>query len=133
MKTRNMAEPPEFWAFLLANLVLGLFGGVLTALSFTAYRRNGKTSFRNATLGFAFVTLGGSVEPIYQLPVKGSYELGGREMLALQSVEGILIGLGLALLFFSIYAYERPSTGAELGWTPSGDAEDPDMSSNREF
>ncbi|MFB6160198.1 MAG: hypothetical protein ABEJ61_03370 [Haloferacaceae archaeon] len=101
-----MAEPPELWAFAVANFVIFGFGAVLTAISFVAYQRSGRqATFRVSTLGFAFVTAGGVVEPVYEFGLKGDYHLGGRELLAVQAVEGVLIGAGLALLFYSIYRY----------------------------
>lgn len=105
-----MGEPPEFWMFTVANTLVFVFGGLLTALSYYAYRaRASSPSFRNATLGFAFVTAGGMVEPTYQLGIRGSYQLSGREMLAMQAVDGGLMATGLALLFWAIAGYQRSS------------------------
>lgn len=103
-----MAEPPELWTFALANLVTFGLGLVLTAMSYYAYLTNGRRrSFRNATLGFGLLTLGMAVAPIYQLGIRGDYDLGGRELLALQTVEGALLATGLGLLFYSIYRHNR--------------------------
>lgn len=103
--TRPVAEPPELWTFLASNVVVLLFGSILTVVSYITYYRNDREHFRCAAAGFGLVTLGGLSELIYQLGVKGSYWLGGRELLAVQSVEGLLIGFGLATLFYSIYSY----------------------------
>lgn len=100
-----MAEPPEFWAFLLSNLLVLVLGGVLTGLSFTAFRRSHTPAFRSATAGFGAITLGALVEAIYELGIRGTYHLNGRELLALHSVEGVLIALGLAALFYSLRQY----------------------------
>jgi len=63
-----MAEPPEMWTFVLANLFTFGFGLVLTALSYVAYRSVGRSrSFRTSTVGFGLITLGGLAEPVYQL------------------------------------------------------------------
>lgn len=97
-----MSEPPELWAFLLSNLVVLLFGGGITVLSFLAYHRSGTRSLRGATVGFGLVTAGALADAAYQFLVRGSYELPGRELLTLQTVEGVLIALGLATLFYSL-------------------------------
>lgn len=105
-----MAEPPELWTFVLANLFVFAFGATLTTLSYYAYRVNGrKPSFRHSTIGFGILTLGGVVEPIYQLGLRGDYMISGRELLALQSIEGAFVALGLALLFYSIYIHNTDS------------------------
>lgn len=103
-----MAEPPEFWLFTATNVIVFVLGSIITLMSYLAYRAKPMSrSFRNATLGFAFITLGGAVEPIYQLGVRGDYNLDGREILAMQGAEGILIAIGLALLFIAITGYGR--------------------------
>lgn len=108
-----MAEPPEFWVFALANLIVLGFGSVLTVLSYVAYRsRPAASSFRTAALGFGAITLGGVVEPAYQLGIRGDYHLSGRELLAMQAIEGLLIALGLGLLFYSIRGYRGRSRSA---------------------
>lgn len=105
-----MGEPPEFWVSTVANLLVVVFGALLTTLSYYAYRsRRATPSFRNATLGFGFITAGGIVEPLYQIGIRGSYELSGREMLAMQGFEGGLMAAGLGLLFWAIVSYRRPS------------------------
>lgn len=112
-----MAEPPEVWSFILANLFVFAFGTGLTAFSYLAYRRNEGAHFRNAAVGFAMVTVGGgAVEPLYQTGLKGSYDLGGRELLAMQSLEAVLIGAGLAMLFYSVYSYKPPSRRLQDDW-----------------
>lgn len=105
-----MAEPPELWTFVAANFVAVGFGCLLTALSYIALRTRSRSStFSTATAGFGLITLGGAVEPVYQLGFNRGYNLGGRELLALQSTEGFLLALGLGLLFYSITNYDRPS------------------------
>lgn len=110
-----MAEPPELWTFLLANLFVFGFGATLTTLSYYAYRVNDrKPSFRLSTVGFGILTLGGIVEPIYQLGFKGDYQISGRELLALQTMEGAFVAIGLGLLFYSIYIHNSRSRSAYL-------------------
>lgn len=106
-----MAEPPEFWTFTVANILMFGFGATLTTLSYYAYRSTGrKPSYFRSTLGFALITLGGLAEPIYQLGLKGDYHLGGRELLALQTAEALLTAVGLGLLFYAIYIHNSGPT-----------------------
>lgn len=101
-----MAEPPEFWLFVASNLLVLVLGGVLTALSLAALRRSpGNPAFRGAVVGFGAITVGTIVEGVYELGIRDSYHLGGRELLVLHSVEGILIAAGLAALFYSLRQY----------------------------
>lgn len=106
-----MAEPPELWSFLVANLLVFVFGTTLATLSYATYRRRAcHPVFRDATLGFSLVTIGGLVEPVYQLAIKQGYQLAGRELLALQTLEGGLVALGLGFLFYSIYRHDRSTS-----------------------
>lgn len=101
-----MAEPPELWTFVVANLFVFGFGATLTGLSYWAYRSNASNpSFRYSTAGFGILTLGGIVAPIYQLGIKRDYMISGRELLALQTMEGVFLAVGLGLLFYSIYIH----------------------------
>lgn len=105
-----MAEPPELWTFLLANLFVFAFGATLTTLSYYAYRTNDRRpSYRLSTIGFGILTLGGVFEPLYQLGYKGDYNISGRELLALQTMEGAFLAIGLGLLFSSIYIHRSGS------------------------
>lgn len=106
-----MAKPPELWAFILANTGLFIISSVLTGLSYLAYRHSrGKHSYRVATLGFGFVVLGGLVEPVYQLGVRGDYNVDGTELLVLQAGESTLISMGLGLLFYAITHHDAGSS-----------------------
>lgn len=85
-------------------------------LSFYAYYQNPrKTSYRVSTIGFAFIVLGGLVEPVYQLVVRVDYNMSGTELLITQSCEGVLLALGLGLLFYAITHHdsERSTTGED--------------------
>lgn len=103
-----MAEPFEFWTYVLTNFMMFGFGLMLTGLSYLAYRTD-KTRFalRNATIGFGLLTIGGLVAPLYQIGYKTQYQLDGRELLAIQSVEGLFLAAGLGMLFYSIYRYSN--------------------------
>lgn len=108
-----MANPPELWAFVLANTGLFVISSVLTGLSYLAYRQsNGQASYLRATVGFGFIVLGGLIEPAYQLGVRGDYNLDGTELLVLQTGEGVLIAFGLGLLFYAITAASSGSSSA---------------------
>lgn len=100
-----MAEPPEFWLFVLSNLLVLITGGALTALSYRAYRRMDHEPLRGAVVGFGLITLGALVEAVYELGIRGSYELSGRELLALHTVEGVIITLGLVTVFYAVTKY----------------------------
>jgi hypothetical protein len=97
-----MANPLEFWLFLGANLFLLGVGSALTLLSAQTYRRHGNPTLRIGVIAFGTITLGGIADLIYELGVRGSYEITGRELLALHTVESVLIGLGLASLFYAL-------------------------------
>jgi hypothetical protein len=105
-----MANPPELWAFVLSNIGLFVVSITLTALSYHTYRQRGRqTSYQIATVGFGFVVLGGLVEPIYQLVLRGDYHITGAELLFLQAGETLLIAVGLGALFYAITHHKSRS------------------------
>lgn len=98
-----MTRPPELWAFILANALLFLTGCLLMALSFFAYYQHPReSSYRYSTIGFAFIVLGGLISPVYRLGIRSDYHLNASQRLLLQSGEGILLAVGLGLLFYAI-------------------------------
>lgn len=96
---------PELAAYLLSNALVLLLGTLLVGLSGAAYRRVGDRAFATAAAGFALVTFGSVVEAVYELGVRGSFDLATRELLAVHAVEGVLVALGLATLFYSLWRY----------------------------
>lgn len=115
-----MDSPPELVAFVLANTGIFIVSSLLAGLSFLAYRQSdGTATFRMAGIGFAFVCLGGLVEPTYQLVVRGDTLLNGAELLWLQSGEGLLITLGLCLLFFAITRHGSNPSSVRDAYDPS--------------
>lgn len=115
-----MDNPPELWAFLLANLLLFVSSSVLTGLCWLAYRqRRGGTTYLIATVGFGLVVLGGLVEPVYQFSIRDGYGLSGTELLWIETGEGVLIAAGLGLLFSGIVRYSpdsAPTSDDRGGW-----------------
>lgn len=100
-----MPEPPEFWAFVVTNVFVLLFGGSLLALSVGAYRRSGRSSLRFAAAGFGLITVGSVLDAVYEFGIRGGYDLGGRELLALHTVQTVFVGAGLAVLFLALRRY----------------------------
>lgn len=100
-----MANPPEFWAYVLSNVLVLVLGTTLSGLSAAAYRRAGRTPFALAAVGFGAITLGSLIEAIYELGIRRSFALTERELLALHAIEGLVIAVGLATLFYSLRRY----------------------------
>lgn len=100
-----MSQPPELWVFALTALFVLVPGLGMTALSAGAYYRRGRRELAVAALGFGAITTGGVIDAVYQFGVRGTYELGGRELLTLQAVESALLGAGLLALFLSLRRY----------------------------
>ena len=107
-----MARPLELWAFIFANTLLFLISMLLMSLSFIAYYQNPRVkSYKYSTIGFGFIVLGGLVDPVYRLGIRGEYYLNGTGRLLLQSSEGVLLSIGLGLLFYAIMRHDvRPSS-----------------------
>ncbi len=106
-----MARPLELWAFIFANTLLFLMGSLLMTLSFIAYYQNPRVkSYKISTIGFGFIVLGGLVDPVYRLGIRGEYFLNGTERLLLQSSEGVLLSVGLGLLFYAIVRHDVRSS-----------------------
>jgi hypothetical protein len=103
-----MAEPPEFWSFLVSNLIVFVIGLGLTGLSARAYWRLRKPSLGSATVGFALITLGAVSDALYDLGTRGVgtrggiYGIGSRDLLLLHTTQSVLLALGLAALFYSL-------------------------------
>ena len=106
----QVADVLEVWALVAVNFLGFFLGAIITTLSYYAYRTNEtKTSLRNVTVGFALLTLGIAIEPLYQLGIEGTHVLASNQNITLQLIEGTVISLGLLVLFFSIYNYSSRS------------------------
>lgn len=112
----TMGNPPELWAFILANTGVFLISGLLVGLSYVAYRRSdGQPSYLLTAVGFGFVMLGGLVEPLYQLVIRGDNVINHTELLWLQSGEGVFIASGLGILYYAIARHPPASTSTDAG------------------
>ena len=109
-----VGKPPELWAFVLANIGLFVISSLLMGLSYLAYRQyDGESAYLLATVGFGSVVLGGLVEPVYQLGVRGDAVLNRTELLYLQSGETFFIAIGLGLLFYAIVRRDAGASGSD--------------------
>jgi len=98
----------EFIVFLVLKGIILLVGGSLAALGYDVYRRNGEPAFLRATIGFALVTVGASVDAaygLYEVAFRDGYELTGLELLAVNSLESLFLASGLVLLFYTIASF----------------------------
>lgn len=100
-----MAQPPEFWTFVVTSLFVLLLGGTMTVLSYLAYRREDKQSLWIAGFGFGLVTTAGLIAVIYQFGVRRTYFVSNRELLSLQTIQAAVLTLGLLALIYSLTKY----------------------------
>lgn len=98
-------EPPELWAFLVANSLLFVAGVTLSGLSYRAYRNVGHPGLLYAAAGFCLITIGGFTSLLYQVGFRRDYHLGGRELLALQTIETLTITAGFVVIFWALTRY----------------------------
>lgn len=96
---------PELTAYLLSNALVLLLGTALVVVSAAAYRRADEQSFATAAAGFACITLGSVVEAIFEVGVWRRFALTPRELLVIHAVEGSLVAIGLATLFYSLWRH----------------------------
>lgn len=107
-------------AVLVVNGLVFLFGCAMTGLSLAAYRAtDGNDSYRWSTVGFALITVGCVVEPVFQYGIRRDWEITGVELLYLQAMEGAFFALGLGILFVSIYRYGRGRSVTETERAPT--------------
>ena len=102
MSGPELVSSADFWALTLSRLLIFLLGGVFAVLSLLAYRREPKRSLLGAVVGFAFVAVGFVFEWVYEFGVKGDLLFSQTEVARLQTVEGLLLLVGFAILLFSV-------------------------------
>lgn len=110
-----------FGVVVLAELLVVLFGSLLTAVCLLSYRRTRSVHFRNATFGVVMITIGavgGSISRV------GFHAHRLFEPFLVQSVESLLIAAGLGLLFHSIYVYRPDRSGPNEAVALDFDARD---------
>ncbi|MFB6178828.1 MAG: hypothetical protein ABEI77_03775 [Halorientalis sp.] len=91
-----------YWLYVGTNLLVLLVGGALTYLSYVAYQRTTDESLGLATVGFGVVTLGALLEMAYDFLVTRGRELTTSDLFVLRTVESLVIGLGLLVLFYAL-------------------------------
>jgi uncharacterized membrane protein YfcA len=83
----------------VVNAVVLVLGGLITHLSYRAYRRTRSRELRLFTLGFAVLTVGFLVGG-------GLHQLLGMDLLTGILAQSVLTALGLATLVYSLYVRE---------------------------
>jgi len=86
-------------AIVALKTVTLLLGGLITLLSYRAYRRTRAQSLRYLSLGFGIVTLGSLLAGVVDQVLQAGFQLG-------QLVESALVALGFAVIVYSLYASE---------------------------
>lgn len=77
------------------RLVVPILGILITYYSFEAYRRTETYYIRNATIGFAIITLGVVIEGVL-------FVFGGLDLALVHVIESVAIGLGFVVLLISL-------------------------------
>lgn len=89
-----MAELTILVLALVRVVVLGL-GVAITYYSFRAFQRTGARYLRDASLGFAIITVGVFVEGVL-------FEFAGLDLTVVHIIESIALGLGFLVLLISL-------------------------------
>lgn len=89
-----MAELTTLVLAAIRLVVLGL-GIAITYYSYAAYRRTQARYLRDASLGFAIITVGVFIEGAL-------FELAGLDLAVVHIIESIAIGLGFLVLLLSL-------------------------------
>lgn len=102
-----MGESLEMWAFILANMSSFMGGGLLTVLSYLAYRQSsGQPSYRFASIGFGLVALSCLFDPAYLSGVAVDLRPSGTEFLILTASEDLVLAIGLGVVFYAITQHD---------------------------
>lgn len=89
-----MAELTTSVLALFRLVVLGL-GIAITYYSYMAYRRTQARYLRDASLGFAIITIGVFIEGVL-------FEIAGLDLAVVHIIESIAIGVGFLVLLLSL-------------------------------
>jgi hypothetical protein len=70
----------EVWALVAVNFSGVALGTIITGVSYVAYGSHDRDrALVNATIGFALITLGMTMEPLYQLGIRWSHVLASEQ------------------------------------------------------
>jgi len=94
MSPHEITTPVAIVALKTITLVLG---GLITYLSYRAYRRTGAPSLRYLSIGFGIVTLGSLLAGVVDQVLQLGFQFG-------QVVESALVALGFAVIVYSLYS-----------------------------
>ena len=92
-----MRKVADFPTLVLSIVRFGVFllGASVSWLSYTAYRRTGERFLRDATLGFAVITVGVFLEGVL-------FNFFALDLTTVHIVESLAVGLGLLVLHVSL-------------------------------
>lgn len=97
------ASQTEIWALAAARILLVLLIAGFVVLSALAFRRERKRSMLGAVVGFTLIAVGLLIEVVYEMSIKGSVFLSGKEIVRLQTVEAVTVLAGFFALLVSVY------------------------------
>ncbi len=93
MSPHQVTTPVAIVALKTITLILG---GLITYLSYRAYRRTGTPSLWYLSVGFGIVTLGSLLAGVVDQVLRAGFRLG-------LLVESALVALGFAVIVYSLY------------------------------
>jgi hypothetical protein len=105
----------EVWALVAVNFSGVALGTIITGVSYVAYGSHDRDrALVNATIGFALITLGMTMEPLYQLGIRWSHVLASEQNVLLQILEGTVFALGFLILFLSTFRHAHRTERREI-------------------
>jgi len=104
----------EVWALVAVNFS-GVALGTIIGVSYVAYGSHDRDrALVNARIGFALITLGMTMEPLYQLGIRWSHVLASEQNVLLQILEGTVFALGFLILFLSTFRHAHRTERREI-------------------
>jgi hypothetical protein len=94
MSPHQVTAPVAIIAMKTVTLILG---GLITYLSYKAYRRTGAEPLRYLSVGFGIVTLGSLLAGVIDQILQAGFRFG-------LLVESTLVALGFAVIVYSLYS-----------------------------